>query len=354
MMTTSSISSLSTTAKETAAFRHFSKPALVGYWHNWHTQATPFIPLKQVSSAFDAIHVAFAVADARHDGSLVFVPCEQINLSEFKSDVAHLQAWGKKVLISVGGANGSLAVNSLLAQQNFVDSLERIVSEYGFDGVDIDLEGTVCLEKGDRELKNPSSASIVYLIEALRDLMHRFDSNFLLSLAPQVAQLQGGYDRYDGLQGAYLPVVEHLRDILNYVHVQHYNALPQKALDGQVYAANGADFHVAMAEMLLAGFPIEMRAENYFAALRPDQVSIGLPVNASIVKSGYAGTMDLEKILASLAGGKSFGGRYVLRNPAGYAGFQHMMLWSINWDAVDGFVFSNAARAYLDATLLYR
>lgn len=331
-----------------ATFRNISQPALVGYWHNWHTEAAPFIPLRDVSPAFDVIHVAFAVSDACHDGTLLFAPDERTNPDEFKADIAYLHNLGKKVVLSVGGANGSIAVDNPMRQQKFVDSLERLVNEYGFDGVDIDLEGTVCLETGDTELKNPTSPSIVYLIEAIRELRSRLDRNFWLSLAPQIAYLQGGYGAYQGLQGAYLPVVEHLRDILDYVHVQHYNAQPQKALDGQMYEPDSVDFHVGMAEMLLAGFPIEGQSGNYFAALRPEQVSLGLPVKAAIVQSGYLAPSAVGNTLASLANGKSFGGRYRMRNPAGYAGFQRVMAWSINWDAVDGFVFSKTVRACLD------
>jgi hypothetical protein len=109
---------------------------------------------------------------------------------------------------------------------------------------------------------------ITNLISAVRELRNGFGSGFVLSMAPETFFVQVGFDAYGSSAGAYLPVIHGLRDILSYIHVQHYNTGSVTALDGRAYSSATADFHVAMAEMLLAGFPVAHNANNVFPALR--------------------------------------------------------------------------------------
>lgn len=321
---------------------------LVGYWHNWQTEAANFIRLKNVSPKFDVINVAFATASPIH-GQIVFTPCAATTHAEFKADIAYLQRRGKKVLLSVGGANGSTAIDNAQAQRRFVDSLKALVYQYGFDGVDINLEGHVTLESGDADFKTPTSPSIKYLVAALRQLRSHFDANFILSMAPETVCVQGGYRVYGGRSGAYLPIIDGLRDLLTYVHIQHYNSDAMLAFDGNVYAQGTADFHVAMTEMLLQGFPVGGDPCNVFPALRPEQMAIGLPALAYAAADGYTAPQDVQRALNYLTKGRSFGGAYQLRQTAGYTALRGVMTWSINWDAANRHQFSNTTRAYLDA-----
>lgn len=349
-MTTAEIKDTSLGSQESSGFsRQLRRPVLTGYWHNWHTESASFLPLRDVPSAFDVVNVAFAVTDTRHNGSLVFEPCNRINPRQLKAEIATLQSSGRKVLISVGGANGSVALEDLAARRNFSKSLDAILYEYGFNGVDINLEGTIHLEKGDDDLTSPSSPSVIHLIEALRNLKTRFGSNLMISLAPQVACVQGGFSLYRGFQGAYLPVIEHLRDILDFVHVQYYNADPQKALNGQIYAPNDPDFHVAMAEMLLSGFPVADRSNHFFSGLNPGQISAGLSASKTVVQNGFLAPQQLEELFARLTGKIPPAGRYKLQNQSGYADTGNLMTWSINWDAAGGGIFSSFARKSLDS-----
>lgn len=331
--------------KEPASVLH--RPILTGYWHNWHTETAPYLPLRNVPPAFDVVNIAFATADPQQPGGLVFEPWGYASARQFKADIVELQRSGRKVLISVGGANGSLGLEDLPARQNFITALDAILNKYEFDGVDINLEGTIRLAPGDTDLANPISPSVIHLVEALRLIKKCFGGNFMISLAPQLACVQGGLNDYAGQQGSYLPVIDQLRDILDLVHVQHYNAEPQKALDGQTYHPDDPDFHIAMAEMLLLGFLPAGESNSFFSGLEPPQVSIGLPARRDIVQNGYLA--KVQKLASRITGETVHDGQYQLQNPAGYPGFGNLMTWSINWDAVNQYRFSTAARASLDS-----
>jgi chitinase len=328
-----------------------SHPALIGYWHNWHMDNAAFVPLRNVSPNFDIINIAFAVEDSRQPGRLVFEPCQETTFLEFKSDIAALKNKGKKVLLSVGGAGISVSLENADQFLQFHDSLEALLDLYGFDGVDIDLEGTLHLQPGDVDFAKPVSSSVLYLIEALRKIKNRRGDGFMISLAPQINYVQGGFCAYEGVQGSYLSVIDNLRDVLDYVHVQHYNASAQKALDGQTYAPDGLDFHVAMAEMLLNGFHVGGRQDHFFCPLQPGQLSIGLSSRQDIVQNGYISLAELPALLGCLSGKEDGLSRYRLQNQEGYPGFGALMTWSINWDAADDFAFSSLARQELDALL---
>ncbi|RKH69801.1 fibronectin type III domain-containing protein [Corallococcus aberystwythensis] len=321
---------------------------LVGYWHNFDNGSTN-IRLRDVSSKFNVIQVAFAepVAGAP-SGTMGFTPYNA-TVADFKADIATLKAQGRKVLISLGGANGTIHLDNAAARQAFVTSMQGLINTYGFDGLDLDLEGaSLALNGGDTDFRNPTTPRIQHLIAGTRQLLNDNGAGFLLTMAPETAYVQGGYAAYGGPWGAYLPVIHALRDRLTYLHVQHYNTGTVTGLDGRAYAQSTPDFHVAMAEMLLQGFPVGGNASAVFPALRPEQVVIGLPSSPQAAGGGYTTPANVQKALDYLMKGQSFGGTYVLRQSGGYPGFKGLMTWSINWDKFTNFEFSNSHRAYLD------
>ncbi|ATB35645.1 chitinase [Cystobacter fuscus] len=322
---------------------------IVGYWHNFDNGSTN-IRLRDISPKFNVIQVAFAEpVGGSTTGNMAFSPYNA-TVADFKADIAYLKSQGKKVLISLGGANGTVDLATSTAKQNFVTTMQSIIDTYGFDGMDIDLEGSsLSLNGGDTDFRNPTTPKITNLIDGVRQILSRYGSGFLLTMAPETAYVQGGYSAYGGPWGAYLPVIYAFRDRLTYLHVQHYNTGTVTALDGRAYAQGTADFHVAMAEMLLQGFPVGGNASNIFPALRPDQVVIGLPSSPQAAGGGYTTPANVQKALGYLIKGQSFGGGYVLRKSSGYPDFKGLMTWSINWDKFTNYEFSNSHRAYLDS-----
>jgi chitinase len=321
---------------------------IVGYWHNFDNGSTN-IRLRDISSKFNVIQVAFAEPiSGAPSGTMGFMPYNA-TVAEFKADVAALKAQGRKVLISLGGANGTIHLDDAAARQAFVSSMQGLINTYGFDGLDLDLEGaSLALNGGDTDFRNPTTPRIQQLIAGTRQLLNDNGTGFLLTMAPETAYVQGGYAAYGGPWGAYLPVIYALRDRLTYLHVQHYNTGSVMALDGRAYSQSTPDFHVAMAEMLLQGFPVGGNASAVFPALRPDQVIIGLPSSPQAAGGGYTTPANVQKALDYLMKGQSFGGTYVLRKAGGYPGFKGLMTWSINWDKFTNSEFSNSHRAYLD------
>ncbi|OBY76973.1 chitinase [Paenibacillus sp. KS1] len=333
-----------------------SSKTIVGYWHNFDN-GSGFIKLRDVSPKFDVINVSFAEPTSGvTNGTIGFTPYNYTD-ADFKADVAYLQSQGKKVIISIGGQNGQVQLPNAGARDNFVNSVIAIIEKYGFNGLDVDFEGhSLYLNAGDSDFKNPTTPVIVNLIAALRTINNHFGTdNFYLTMAPETFFVQLGYTFYggsciscDNRAGAYLPVIHATRDILDWLQVQNYNSGPITGLDDQYHTMGNADFHVAMADMLLTGFPVAKNPNNIFPALRQDQVVLGLPANAN-AGGGFTTVAEVQKTLDALIQGVQLSSYKTRGSSTGYPNFRGLMTWSVNWDKFNNFEFSNSHRAYLDA-----
>lgn len=174
-------------------------------------------------------------------------------------------------------------------------------------------------------------------------------------MAPETFFVQLGYSFYggsciscDNRAGAYLPVIYATRDILDWLQVQNYNSGPITGLDDQYHNMGTADFHVAMVDMLLTGFPVAKNSNSFFPALRPDQVVLGLPANVN-AGGGFTSVAEVQKALDALIKGVQLSSYTTRGSTTGYPDLRGVMTWSINWDKFNNFEFSNSHRAYLDA-----
>lgn len=308
-------------------------PALIGYWHNWNDGAAPYIPLDQIDPRYNVIEVSFAepIAGTSHD--MVFTPSGN-TIAEFFAQVAQLRAAGKVVSISIGGANAPVHLDSDLERDQFVASMLNIIETYGFDGMDIDLEGaSVSISGG--TIATPVDATIIRLIDAVRGVMAGYrsanGSKLFLTMAPETAYVQGGQSAFGGLWGAYLPVIDALRDSIDILQVQLYNSGSMFGLDGVIYEQGTADFIVSQTETVLQGFST---AGGVFAGLRADQVAVALPACASAAGGGYTDTASVFDAMRYLLGAGPQPGAYALLQAGGYPDLRGLMTWSINWDAV--------------------
>jgi chitinase len=322
---------------------------VVGYFHNWNNASAPYIRLRDVNTKYNVINIAFATPVSFTDMTMTFVPTQQTK-AEFISDIQFLQSQGRRVQISIGGADAPVELKTTADRDKFVASMKTIITEYGFNGYDIDLEGTsVILDNGDTNFKSPTTPKINHLISASRELVNFFrgqGKDFWLTSAPETQYVQGGYGNYGTAFGGYLPVLYALRDILTFVHVQYYNTGSQIGLDEKIYSQSTADFVVSMTDMLLRGFPVARNTANVFPALREDQVAFGLPATntGSAPAGGYVSPTELNKALNYLVKGISYGGQYT--TPKAYPGLRGIMTWSVNWDKTTGDAWVNNAHAF--------
>ncbi|OCQ19917.1 chitinase [Pseudoalteromonas luteoviolacea] len=309
---------------------------LIGYWHNFVNPAGCPIPLAEISPAWDIIDIAFAENDRNSDGTVHFKPfekdihsnCPPIDPVQFKADMKALQAQGKVFVLSLGGAEGTITLNTDADEANFVSSLTNIIQEWGFDGLDIDLESGSNLLHG--------SQIQARLPRAIKQIEQNMGGNMVLTMAPEHPYVHGGMIAYSGIWGAYIPVIDALRDTLDLLHVQLYNngGLPNPYEPGSA-PEGSVNMMVAHAKMLVEGF--DLANGTRFAPLRDDQVAIGLPSGPKSANSGQAPTANIIAALDCLTKGLSCG---TIKPAFNYPKFGGVMTWSINWDKYDGYNFS--------------
>src|SRR4051812_22728708 len=176
-----------------------------------------------------------------------------------------------------------------------------------------------------------------------------YGTKFVLTMAPETFFVQTGHQFYGGAgggdnrTGSYLPVIHALRRDLTVLHVQDYNSGPVMGLDNQYHFMGGADFHIAMTDMVKAGF----RGANTgrtFPGLRADQIGFGVPAAVS-AGNGYTPPAAVHQALDCLVHDANCGGYRLVggKSPE----LRGLMTWSINWDRYYNWEFRNNHRAYL-------
>lgn len=303
---------------------------LIGYWTGYGSA----LPARNISTQWDVIIVAFATPDKNApEGTLRFQMPAGLDPQQFKDDIAWLQSQGKKVLISLGGGGQYFSLADSKNVPNFVSSVTRIVSDYGFDGIDLDFESpSLVVAPGDTDFKHPTTPSIVNLIAGLRQLHDHFGSRFMISLVPEGTQIPGGYPGYGGQFGSYLPIAYAIRDMLSFVDVQDYNTPPLQGLDGEIYQAGSVDYHAAMTELLLHGFPA---SGEFFPPMPANKVAVGF------LAGDTTPAIVSQAMNYLITGEVPAGTRYKLHERHGYPGMIGAMFWTLDADGRGNYNFSN-------------
>ncbi|WP_371776414.1 chitinase [Streptomyces sp. NBC_01438] len=283
------------------------KHAVTGYWQNFNNGAT-VQKLSDVPANYDIIAVSFADATTTPGAVTFNLDTAGLNgytVDQFKADIKAKQAAGKNVIISVGGEKGSVSVNSDASATNFANSVYSLIQEYGFNGVDIDLENGV---------------NSTYMTKALRSLSQKAGSGLVITMAPQTIDMQS-------TAGEYFKTALGIKDILTVVNMQYYNSGSMLGCDGKVYSQGSVDFLTALACIQLEG------------GLDPSQVGLGVPASTSGAGSGYVAPSVVNAALDCLAKGTGCGS---FKPSKTYPGVRGAMTWSTNWDAKSGNAWSNA------------
>lgn len=320
--------------------------ALVGYWHNFTNPSGCAFPIGQVSSNWDVIVVAFAENDPLSNGTVHFTPfsgsagCTAINPAQFKADIAAKRAAGKIVALSLGGAEGTITLNSATAEANFVSSLTNIINEWGFNGIDVDLESGSGLVHGSQIQSR--------LVTAIKAINTNVGGNMYLSMAPEHPYVHGGVVAYSSIWGAYLPIINGLRNELDLLHVQLYNnssvPTPYTAAyqNGKIYPEATVDNLVVSATMLIEGFTTA--SGWHFAGLPASKIAFGLPSGPSSSNSPVTSNATIQNAYRCITQRTNCGQHVpAFASPS----FRGVMTWSINWDRHDGFSFSQPLGSFL-------
>ncbi|MFI2370884.1 chitinase [Streptomyces sp. NPDC018833] len=282
------------------------KHALTGYWQNFDNGAT-VQKLRDVQAQYDIIAVSFADSTAT-PGQITFTLDPAVgyaSVADFKADITAKKSAGKSVVISVGGEKGNVTINSDASATAFANSAYALMQEYGFSGVDIDLEHGI---------------NATYLTKALRQLSQKAGSSLVLTMAPQTIDMQNTGTEYFKTALA-------VKDILTVVNMQYYNSGSMLGCDGKVYSQGSVDFLTALACIQLEG------------GLDASQVGLGVPASTRGAGSGYVDPSIVKNALDCLARGTNCGSFKPART---YPALRGAMTWSTNWDATAGNAWSNA------------
>lgn len=312
------------------------KNILMGFWHNWRSepgqgyQQGMFaeMPLTGIHEAYNVIAVAFM----KGAGIPTFKPYDMSD-EQFRAQVAELNAQGRAVLISLGGADAHIELHAG-QEEALAYEIIRLVEVYGFDGLDIDLEQAAITFADNRTV----------LPAALRMVREHYETegqHFIISMAPEFPYLRSATRDTPLLKeittqfpflkefvafltsfksgGAYLAYIEALEDLYDFIAPQYYN----QGADGiwvdeaDLWVAQNDDAHKK--EFLYYLTDSLIHGTRGFTKIPANRLAIGLPTNNDAAATGYViNPADVTYALDRL---RDEG------NP-----IRGLMTWSVNWD----------------------
>jgi chitinase/chitodextrinase len=317
------------------------KNILMGFWHNWPSEPGQGyqqglfkeMQLTDIPEAYNVVAVAFM----KGAGIPTFKP---YNLSDdaFRAQVAALNAQGRAVLISLGGADAHIELHAG-QEEALAYEIIRLVEVYGFDGLDIDLE-QAAITFADNRTVLPAALRMV------REYYETEGKHFIISMAPEFPYLRSSNKEVPFLKeittyfpllrdfvtfleslrsgGAYLAYINALEDIYDFIAPQYYNQggdgiWVDEANSGkglwvtQNNDAHKKDFLYYLTDSLIRG-------TRGFTRIPADRLAIGLPSNNDAAATGYVvNPQDVKDVLLELEDAG---------NP-----IRGLMTWSVNWDA---------------------
>ncbi|MDX1900910.1 MAG: glycosyl hydrolase family 18 protein [Gammaproteobacteria bacterium] len=330
---------------------------IISYMTGWKT---PPAATDVAAAGYTNIIVAFGVFSTSQPGQIVSA-FDTIT----KSYIDSLHALGIKVSLSLGGASSGIAnttvdfhqalskaSSSTAFAQAFVKSVESFVTQYGFDGIDIDIESGL---NAAGTFTNPTG-DIAVLANIINQL-HANNPALLISLVPQTANV-AATSGFSATWGNYASLIMQTASSLSWVGIQLYNTGCMMGIDGICYDPNktsSTDFSVAMATDLLANWPAKTTSgaytgfQPYIAYLNPSQVVVGYPV---VNSSGVADASPVTPVttikyaiqcLRTAKIGTGSCSNYV--PPKAYPGIGGVFNWEISYDQSNAYQFAKGLKA---------
>ena len=293
-----------------------------------------------------------------------------------KRYIDQLHQSGIKVLLSIGGAatsygtvdfqqsfnrvqNGQLSFDTTVGV--YVTSLNRLIQQYGFDGIDVDIEHGMAVPTGRNLLAAGSrdtcidgfeistglapAAGGVCAVAAIIQQLVKQRADLTITLAPQTLNIAAN-NQMGGQILNYSSLIANVREHLTWVGVQVYNSGGMYGPAGTlqpITAKNQVNASVAMALNLLQ--PWNQAWPNFFldnstAILRPNQVVLGYPASNGHDSDGLP-TGELANIkhaLICLNQGHYCDPALALRNPTTPIG--GVFNWNVNFDRANRYAFA--------------
>ncbi len=333
----------------------------VGYWENWGN-----IQIKDIPDVYNVVCLAFWEADKdlvatnNNVNDLEFTPVVATGGAfAIRSQIEDGQEEGKVYLMSIGGANGSFILNSVSDKNTFVEKTKTIITQYRVDGIDLDLEQSlyVC-NTGWHSMSSPAT-HLQYMIDGVKELMtwyqSTYDKKMILTMAPEIKYTLGALSPWgDACSGAWLPVIEQLRDDIDLLMVQLYNSgsiyglPPGPTVTGSTYAAGTEGFIVAGTEALIEGFSSKNGSlSGSYSGLPASKIAVAVPSCSAAAWSGAYTSAEIEGAIKYLTGkGPKVGTRTLSKS---YPDLKGIMTWSINKDVQScGNLIGNVAPKLFD------
>lgn len=329
---------------------------IMAYIPGWKTP-----PSAQSIAAAGYTHalVAFGVFSTTTPGAIVNA------FSTITRDyIASLKQAGIKVFLSLGGASTSIPntsvnfheVRSLAAspgqfQSTFITSLQSLITQFGFDGVDIDIEHGL-IGEGNFTAPTGDIATLATIINTL----HQQNPSLLISLTPQVANISAT-SGFDGTWGNYASLIMQTASSLSYVSIQVYNTGCAFGIDHVCYADDplSPDLSVAMAIALLEHWPQQDGSgrptgfQPYTSFLNANQIALGYPApNRNGASDGLPvkPTQVIKRAIKCLRTAQHAPDschNYV--PPRAYPNFGAVFEWEITYDQDNSFRFATDLNA---------
>ncbi len=321
-----------------------SSRVLMGYWEDYTGGSNNPMRLKDINNNYNLIAVAFPVSLS--NGGITFAVEPNIisnggyTNALFISDMQQLHAQGKKIILSLGGELVTISLTTAAKEQTFVDSIKSILTQFPFDGIDLDVENGSPTAAG--TIADPTDPGTKNMISAVTTIMSWYSAtkgkSMVLTMVPQAANYQGGTSAYGGIWGSYLSWIYAFRNTLSYVSTQLYNTGSIQGLDGLNYNQGTADFIVSCTETSIKGFSAA-GSGGMMLGIDPAKILVGLPAIPAAAGGGYTDPTTVKSAITYLLTGKNKPGSYTLQGSS-YPTLGGMMTWDINWDGSQNYPYA--------------
>ncbi|OGV18755.1 MAG: hypothetical protein A2X47_01010 [Lentisphaerae bacterium GWF2_38_69] len=289
------------------------------------------IDLDKIDSSYNILIVAFIITDSNGNLYLAYDmnnPAHQqglYNPDQVKGFIAIAKAEGRKVIVSLGGEKFHLSLKTEAQKELFISQAEKIINEYGFDGLDLDMEA------------GSFSSDPALLGQAVNKIVSEYRNSgktFYLTAAPEWCYIvpfawgSGQWASHSLAGDFYMNIINTIGlSNFSYIWPQLYNQGSANGIIGKgnvrVTPADGMDKF--MAAMTWAATTQEgYQANGSMGLLIPsDKFALGIPATEGAAggEMAYIATPSLISSAVNMV--KSQGGDL--------AGF---MNWSVDWDAL--------------------